>query len=104
MAKKILEVNHRYKEDGDIFRAVLWKVPTSKEFPQGIKYAFCYIHQSKRVLGYDNERSKGHHVHTIDLETNKEIEEPIEVNDIEKLFEKFKQQVSELRRKLYKKP
>ncbi len=104
MAKKILEVNHRYKEDSDIFRAVLWKVPMSKEFPQGIKYSFCYIHQNKRILGYDNERSKGHHMHIIDFETNEEIEEHIKVDDIEKLFEKFKQQVYELRRKLYKKP
>lgn len=101
MAIKILEANHRYK-DGDILRAIIWKVPKSREFPQAIKYAFCYIHQNRRVLGYDNERKKGHHMHLIDLQTNKEIQKPVHVEDIEMLFQQFREQVREVRRKLHK--
>ena len=41
----------------------VWKVPKSKDFPDGVKYSFVYIHNGKRVLGYDNERGKGHHKH-----------------------------------------
>lgn len=99
MARKILESNQEY-QDGDIFRAIIWNVPKSKDFPLGVKYAFCYIHQGRRVLGYDNERKKGHHMHLIDLETNKEIQKPIQVEDIEKLLQQFKEQVEEIRKKL----
>jgi len=98
VARKILETNKKYK-DGDIFRAIMWEVPKSKDFPEGLKYALCYIHQGRRVLGYDNERKKGHHIHLIDLETDKEIQKPIQVEDIKKLLQLFKEQVKEIRKK-----
>jgi len=46
--------------EGDVLKAIAWKVPKSNDFPEGIKYAFVYIHHGKRILGYDNERAKGH--------------------------------------------
>lgn len=39
-------------------------------------------------------------MHVIDLQTNKEIEKPIQVEDIEKLLQQFKEQVEEIRRKI----
>ena len=82
-------------------KAIAWKVSESKEFPEGIKYAFAYIHKNKRILGYDNERSKGHHKHFLDLNTNAEIEVKIEFKDILSLFKKFKEEVIELRKNIY---
>ncbi|MBI4595217.1 MAG: hypothetical protein HY730_02440, partial [Candidatus Tectomicrobia bacterium] len=52
--------------EGDMLKAIAWKVPASKDFPEGIKYAFAYIHKGRRILGYDNERAKGHHKHIVD--------------------------------------
>ena len=68
----------------------VWKVPKSKDFPDGVKYSFVYIHNGKRVLGYDNERGKGHHKHI----KGKEAE--IEFKDSESLLLQFKREIEEL--------
>ena len=48
------------KQLQETIKAIAWEVPKSIDFPEGIKYAFAYIVERKRVIGYDNERSKGH--------------------------------------------
>jgi len=82
--------------NGDIIKAIAWKIEKSKDFPEGIKYAFAYIHEGKRILGYDNERAKGHHKHIRDLKKNIEIEIPIKFKDPFLLFKQFKEEVKKL--------
>ena len=66
-AELILHDKQKTKE-GDIIEVKIWKVEKSRDFPDGIKYSFVYVHNEKRVLGYDNERGKGHHKHFLDKE------------------------------------
>ena len=77
--------------EGDVLKAIAWKVPKSNDFPEGIKYAFVYIHHGKRILGYDNERGKGHHRHYKNEETK------IDFKDHETLLNQFKEEIEELR-------
>lgn len=50
--------------DGAIREEVIWRVPAP--VPPGrhpYKYRLVYIVAGKRVIGFDNERGKGDHVH-----------------------------------------
>jgi len=85
--------------EGDIMEIRIWKVPKSKDFPEGVKYSMVYIkvdeNGAKRILGYDNERGKGHHKHYFDKE------EKIEFEGWNGLVRRFKEDVKKLRRDLY---
>ena len=81
--------------EGDTIEKKVWKVNKSKDFPQGIKYALVYIHKNKRIIGYDNERSKGHHKHYL----NKE--ETYMFTNLENLFRAFDIEIINLRELLY---
>ena len=62
----------RVYPEGDIMEIKIWRIPKSEDFPEGIKYSMAYIRvgteKAERVLGYDNERGKGHHRHYFDRE------------------------------------
>lgn len=92
-AIKILEKNISYLNN-DKRQAVVWKFTKSKDYPEGIKYRFAFIHKGKCVLRYDNERIKGHHKHIFD----KEIK--IKFSNVDKLYEQFKKEVKQLRKSL----
>ena len=85
--------------EGDIMEIRIWEVPKSKDFPEGVKYSLVYIlideRGARRVIGYDNERGKGHHRHYFDKE------ERIEFTGWEELVDSFLQDVKKLRRELY---
>lgn len=43
---------------------VIWRLPNvDSERPHGFKYRLVYVKESKRLVGYDNERGKGDHKH-----------------------------------------
>jgi hypothetical protein len=67
MAELIYHEKWKTKE-GDIIEIKIWKVPKSKDFPEGVKYSLVYVHKNKRVLCYDNEKGKGHHKHYFEEE------------------------------------
>ena len=77
----------------------IWEVPKSKDFPEGVKYSMVYVKAEKdgyrRVLGYDNEKGKGHHKHFFDEEVE------IEFKGWESLVKMFLEDVKKLRRELY---
>lgn len=81
--------------DGDIIERNTWKVEKSRDFPEGIKYRLVYVHKGKRVLGYDNERAKGHHKHWLGQE------EKYSFSNQEKLYADFEEDIKKLRRMLY---
>lgn len=88
--------NFKYKSysNGDVRKIIVWKVPKSEAFPDGIKYSFVLIHNNKRILGYDNERAKSHHKHY----KGKEI--PIKFKNLGTLYEQFVKEAKQLREKL----
>ena len=70
--------------NGDIIEMVVWHVPTPvPPTTHGYKYRLVYIVDSKRVIGFDNERGKGDHKHWGD------VEYPYIFKDIDTLIEDF---------------
>lgn len=56
--------------NGDILEMIVWRVPqTVPPCVHDFKYRLVYIVNGTRVIGYDNERGKGDHVHFSDEET-----------------------------------
>ena len=58
----------RYLEhqDGDriaIYEIVIWKVPTSIAYPNGVKYRVWLSEDGQTIFGIDNHKPKGHHLH-----------------------------------------
>jgi hypothetical protein len=50
--------------DGSITQFVIWKVPTPvPPTEHGFKYRMVYIRDGERIVGFDNERGKGDHMH-----------------------------------------
>ncbi len=85
--------------EGDIVEIKIWEAPKSEDFPEGVKYSMVYAKAEedgyRRVLGYDNEKRKGHHKHFFDKE------EEIEFTSWEDLVRMFLEDVKKLRRELY---
>ncbi len=51
-------------DDGAILEMVIWRVPTPvKGSSHHYKYRLFYGHPGKRIVGYDNEQTKGDHKH-----------------------------------------
>jgi hypothetical protein len=51
--------------DGDLVELVLWQVPRSAVYPDGLRYRLAFVPAGARVPGvlYDNHHPKGHHRH-----------------------------------------
>ena len=86
---------------GDIICFKVWDVPKSNYYPEGKKFSFVFIHQNRRILGYDNSENKGCHKHYIDLDSNEEIEIKIDECNIKKIFHRFKKEIGQLVKELY---
>lgn len=74
-----------------IVEMVVWRVPESVP-PSGhsFKYRLVFVHDGKRVVGYDNERGKGDHKHLGQREL------PYKFVDIETLMADFLRDVESL--------
>lgn len=81
-AELIFEMKRGY-EDGAIAQARVWRLPASPGSVPGLKYSLFYGYPGRRVLGYDNERGKGHHRHIGDRE------EQYAFVSVERLLEDF---------------
>lgn len=48
----------------------VWQVPKSSHFPEGIKYSLFLVDKTTgdTLIGHDNHKPKGHHVHIGGLE------------------------------------
>ncbi|WP_336510548.1 toxin-antitoxin system TumE family protein [Agrobacterium tumefaciens] len=70
--------------DGSIIQFVIWKVPTPvPPTEHGFKYRMVYAQNGIRVVGFDNERGKGDHIHLDGLEL------PYRFTTIHQLIEDF---------------
>jgi|TARA_Y100000034_G_C6900589_1_gene416408 hypothetical protein len=95
MEVRLLYHNKSKTKEGDSIEIKIWKVPKSKEFPDEIKYSLAFIHKGERLIGYDNERTKGHHKHI----KNQEIK--MEFKDHNKLIEDFEKDIKNIQKELY---
>jgi hypothetical protein len=56
--------------DGSIVEMSIWQLPQiSTERAHGLKYSLFYGRDGQRVVGYDNERGKGDHMHVLGVES-----------------------------------
>ena len=52
-----------------IFEIVIWRIPKTQSYPEGIKYRAWLSENGETVFGFDNHKPKGPHLHI----GNKEI-------------------------------
>lgn len=46
-----------------IYEIVIWELPTSGAYPEGVKYRVWLSEEGKTLFGIDNHKPKGHHLH-----------------------------------------
>jgi hypothetical protein len=51
-----------------IFEFVIWQVPRSRDYPQGVKYRAWLSESGRTVFGFDNHKPKGPHLHIGEVE------------------------------------
>jgi hypothetical protein len=61
----------------------IWKIPKSKAYPKGIKYALFLVESGKVLVGMDNHKPKGPHLHLGSREV------PYDYVDEKRLLEDF---------------
>lgn len=78
--------------DGALLEIRIWLVPAPvPPSRHSLKYRMVYVVEGERIIGYDNERSKGDHRHVRGVET------PYEFESIEKLLADFRADVEAVR-------
>jgi len=77
---------------GAILQLKIWSVPESvPPTTHGFKYRLVYIRDGRRIVGFDNERGKGDHMHLEGTEL------PYRFLDLEHLIEDFIAEVNKRR-------
>lgn len=90
-AQKVTE-HKSVDKDGNIVQFVIWKVPTPvPPTSHGFKYRMVYIQDGERVVGFDNERGKGDHMH-LDRK-----EYPYHFTTLDQLIEDFLSEIEKRR-------
>lgn len=93
MKAELITQYKNVESDGSIVQMVIWKVPTPvPPTTHGFKYRLVYVQGGQRVVGFDNERGKGDHVH-LDGE-----ESPYVFTSIDRLIEDFITEVEKRRK------
>lgn len=80
-------------EQGDLFEAIIWKVPVSSKYSQGVRYRLAFIRsgESTPAVLYDNHHPKGHHRHY------RQRTEPYEFLDVDRLLQDFRNDVQRVK-------
>ena len=50
------------------FEMVAWRIPKSKDYPEGLKYRAWLSEDGETIFGFDNHKPKGPHLHIGDTE------------------------------------
>jgi len=80
----LIDRTRRELPDGSLIERVIWQVPTPvPPTTHGFKYRLVYIRDEERVVGFDNERGKGDHMHLDGQEL------PYTFTDIDQLLTDF---------------
>ena len=92
MKAKYLFYDRKDYPDGAIVELTIWQVPKPvMGSTHNLKYSLFYGYPGQRVVGYDNERSKGDHRHLADQES------PYAFTTVEALINDFLADVKKLR-------
>jgi len=95
MKAQLLLDHKTVARNGAILQLKIWKVPESiPPTTHGFKYRLVYIRNGERVVGFDNERNKGDHMHLDGAEF------PYHFRGIERLIEDFIAEVEKRRGQL----
>ena len=80
-------------EQGDLFEAIIWKVPVSSKYSEGVRYRLAFIRSGEKTPAvlYDNHHPKGHHRHY------GQSREPYEFLDVDRLLQDFRDGVHRLK-------
>lgn len=84
-----ITLNHQDGKRTAIFDMIVYKIPRTKDYPQGIKYRAWLAENGKTIFGFDNHKPKGPHLHIKEKEIGynyRGIDELI--TDIRALIEK----------------
>lgn len=84
------------KPDGSRYEMVVWKIPASEDFPQGLKYSFQYMDAGgDTLLRFDNSPHHPeigrHHRHTSEGNI-----EALEYTSVADLIDQFQNEVNEI--------
>ena len=63
-----LVLNHEDSKRIAILEIVVWKIPISSDYPDGIKYRAWTSEHDVTLFGFDNHKPKGPHLHIGDVE------------------------------------
>jgi len=68
---------YKQSDNGYLIELRIIKVKKDENFPEGIKYSLVAIEKKtgRRILGFDNERGKGHHMHRLGRELHYEFKD-----------------------------
>ena len=66
--KRKIILKHRDGKRLGVFEIVVWNVGKSEAYPDGLKYRAWLSMDHKTILGFDNHRPKGPHLHLGDKE------------------------------------
>jgi hypothetical protein len=92
MRARLLFHERRLFDDGAIIEMKIWRVPKPvSPTTHGLKYSLFYGYPRRRVIGYDNERTKGDHRHLDDREL------PYTFESVEQLVADFLSDVRSIR-------
>jgi hypothetical protein len=69
----------------------VWRVPKTKNTPDGVKISVVYVRNGKRMIGYDNAEGKGYRRHFM----NKE--ETYKFSDVWTLLDDFRKDLLAIR-------
>ena len=70
MKAKLIRSDKLIFEDGGIRQIRIWLVPEPvSPATHRVKYSLVYVVGGQRVVGFDNERGKGDHLHLHGVET-----------------------------------
>lgn len=80
-------------EDGDLYEAIIWRVPISSNYQEGIRYCLAFVRsgESTPAVLYDHPRPKGHHRHL------RKVTEPYEFWDVDRLLQDFRNDVQRVK-------
>ena len=63
-----MTLNHSDGTRSAILEIVVWQVPKSGDYPEGIKFRAWFSESGETIFGLDNHKPKGAHLHIRDLE------------------------------------
>lgn len=80
-------------EEGNLSELIVWKVPVSARYPEGVRYRLAFIRsgEDEPAVLYDNHHPKGHHRHI------EGVQQPYRFLDADALLEDFLHDVSKAR-------